>query len=354
MSPEMKLAQALGGLPSTETEKLASKMEEMTVEELEAILKDEGVEKLALSTKTVGSALGKRAIQVVKANRPSKSHVEALMRGNDIAKQLDHAHPQYAKWIKKHPIKQLPMAFHAGGELAKKSSVEMADSWGRTLAKTAAPRFGAMVGQGLNAAMRVKPVLGMSGAATRVAGGAAMGAIGGAGSAMMSSPNPQTGQKPSMLGRAVVGAGLGAAGGAGLNAAVAGKGAIGQAARGAMKQGKVATNAAKAAKPAAAAAKAAPAVAPASGAAPVGAPAPAPQVHPSQISQMKASGLAEAEIAGRVRTGRGLPPMAPSTTDVARSRALHMQTSAQANSARNRVAQMTGGQAQNFVIQPRA
>lgn len=110
-----------------------------------------------------------------------------------------------------------------------------------------------MAGQGINAAMRMKPM-------ARMAAGAGIGAAGGALSGMMASPNPQTGQSPSVLGRAVVGAGLGAGAAAGLGAAVKGKGAVGQATRSAMKQGKAATKASKGAK--AATAKAAPAAAP--------------------------------------------------------------------------------------------
>lgn len=268
MTPEMQLAQSLGSLPTTKAEKTAAAMQEMSIEELEAFLKSEGTEKTA--------------------------------KLRSLAEAADKTCPKMKK-----------------ATMVKKSAVDLADRWGRDLAragleKTALmPPVGAMAGQGINAAMRMKPV-------ARMAGGAAMGAAGGALSGMMASPNPQTGQRPSVLGRAAVGAGLGAGAAAGLGAAVKAKGAVGQATRGAMKQGKAATKATAgkaAAKPAAAAAApAAAAPAPAQGSLNLRGVAPAntnpqmampgmishqPVVAPDRIAQHQAA--AARELAARQR-----------------------------------------------------
>ena len=74
MTPEMMFAQSLGSLPSNETEKLADALSSLSIEELESVLRDGGLEKTAVPGMVVkgiggamrwatGTPVGTRALQ---------------------------------------------------------------------------------------------------------------------------------------------------------------------------------------------------------------------------------------------------------------------------------------------------
>jgi len=210
MTPEMQLAQALGGAPDSTKEKLAEAFDEMSVEGLEGILKT------ALSAKTIGTAFGKRVKQVAEAQSPATKSalrsggLKEWKAGKDVGKQVANAHPQYASWGDRNPVRRLAASFHAGGEIAKGASVSntaalVADGVGRLMAKQAT-----LLGAGLRMATRT-PM------ATRAMVGAGVGAAGGA-VKHMTSNNPNSTLGGSMLGGAALGAGAGAAAKAGAKA----------------------------------------------------------------------------------------------------------------------------------------
>lgn len=186
MTPEMQLAQTLGSLP-TRKEKLAARMEELSVEELEAELR-RGKEKVALGA-------------LAKPPAPAANMARPMARPGGVA----------AKPSMLPPTPVAPVAPQMPGLMKGASAKEkMADAMGRKLArahleKTALMAGGMpMLGQAIRGVMKAP-----------VWQGAAAGAALGAGRYMTSNDPNRT-----FLGSVAGGAALGAGAHAGLKAGI--------------------------------------------------------------------------------------------------------------------------------------
>jgi hypothetical protein len=221
MTPEMQLAQALGGLPSTGMKKLAHTLEHLSIEELEQVLKSESLEKVALSGRLVGRSAALRLSQAAGGG----GRLPTGSAGRLAVAKVNKEHPIYEKWVSKRPQKASGMASGiesvvkdyaakkgVSGKLAKemkspryqeakRKSIESIQSFAKRASKESL-EWADVRGREIAHANKVMG----TGAVGRAAVGAGVGAAGGLASSV-GNPNADSGSR--VLGGAAVGAGLG-------------------------------------------------------------------------------------------------------------------------------------------------
>lgn len=211
MTYEQKMARALSGSTPTQ-EKLAHTFDNMSIEELEAILREPTLEKTALLDQVLGGMIGHKYGKEQKGRGEEHTFgapqiAASLLLPGGLGYQVGRHMAHHDERIKRGKKK------HSSANLGLQDKLDLADSWGRELAhadmeKTAF--VGKMVGQLGN------KVLGATNASRigwGAAGGAGVGAVGGA----LGAGRDEQGNKKWVAG-ALGGGLLGGAGGAALGA----------------------------------------------------------------------------------------------------------------------------------------